>query len=211
MTTRTLITVIYSLTIAVTILWLLIEHGVCAQIHQENTELLRRLNDATERLAENQQRADRAASSTDQVSEANRVPSDVNSSGAKVQQLRGEIAKLLQAHQQAEALREDSRQTRIALESHKKEDRAARQAASGNVSSLQIVKAEYWTDHQRMDVTDELQDRIRGDNLKAIANNNIKGDPEFGQTKHLTIEYNFGGVTRTNEFRENDMIVLPAE
>ena len=62
-----------------------------------------------------------------------------------------------------------------------------------------------------MDVTDELQDRVRGDNLKAVASNNLKGDPEFGQTKHLTIEYNFGGVIMTNEFRENDMIVLPAQ
>ena len=62
-----------------------------------------------------------------------------------------------------------------------------------------------------MDVTDELQDRIRGDNLKAVAGNDIKGDPEYGQTKHLTIEYRFGGITRTNEFREGDVIVLPAQ
>jgi len=125
--------------------------------------------------------------------------------------LRSEIAGLLQQHQQTESLLEDTRQTRAALENRRKEDRAARRAANGNVSQLEIIKAEYWTDHTRMDVTGELQDRIRGDSLKAMASNNIKGDPEFGQTKHLTIEYRFGGVTRTNEFREGDVIVLPAE
>jgi hypothetical protein len=213
MKTRTLITIIYSLTIAVMAVWLLIEHSACGQIHRENTELLRHLNEATEKLAENQRRADRTASATDQVSDANGASLAASSPGAdgEMQQLRGEIAKLLELHQQAESLREDSRQTREALENRRKEDRAARRAASGSVSALQIIKAEYWTDNKRMDVTDELQDRVRGDNLKAVASNNLKGDPEFGQTKHLTIEYNFGGVIMTNEFRENDMIVLPAQ
>ena len=212
MKTGTLITIIYSLTLAVMALCLLIEHNACTQIHQENTELLRRLNEATEKLAENQQQSDRTGPATDQVSDVNGAPL-AHSAGAdgEMEQLRGEIAKLLDVHRQAESLREDARQTRVALADHKKEDRAARQAANPSVSALQIIKAEYWTDHQRMDVTGELQDRVRGDNLKAVASNNLKGDPEFGQTKHLTIEYNFGGVTRTNEFRENDMIVLPAE
>jgi len=49
------------------------------------------------------------------------------------------------------------------------------------------------------------------DTLKAIASNNLKGDPEFGQTKHLTVVYRFGGVTMTNEFREGDVVVLPNE
>jgi len=120
---------------------------------------------------------------------------------------------LLQQHQQAESLRDDTRQTRLALENRRKEDRAARRAATNPNGSqqLEILKAEYWTDHLRMDVTDELQDRIRGDSLKAVASNNLKGDPEFGQTKHLTIEYRFGGVTKTNEFREGDLIALLAE
>src|ERR1035441_1766649 len=82
---------------------------------------------------------------------------------------------------------------------------------ASKASQLQILKAEYWTDNARLDVTGELRDRIRGDSLKAIASNNIKGDPEFGQTKRLTVEYRFGGVTMTNEFREGDTIVIPTE
>ncbi len=213
MKTGTLITIVYSLTIGFMAVWLLIEHSACVQIHQENTELLRRLNEATEKLAENQQRSDRTALSTDPVSEANRgaLANDLPGVDGEAQQLRGEIDKLLKAHQQAETLREDSRQTRVALEDRKKADRAARRAANPTVSALQIIKAEYWTQNQRMDVTGELQDRVRGDNLKAYANNSINGDPEFGQVKHLTVEYSFGGVTRTNEFGEGQIIVLPAQ
>jgi hypothetical protein len=213
MKTGTLIAIIFSLTIVAMAGWLLVEHKACAQIHQENTELLRRLSEATEKLAANQQRQqDRAAHSIDQVSDnSSTLPSSASSPVAdtEVQRLRGEIAKMLEQHQQAESLREDARQTRAALDNRKNEERAARRAAGGNVSALQIIKAEYYTDNTRMDVTGELQDRVRGDNLKAVANNNIKGDPEFGQVKNLTIEYSIGGVTRTNQFREGEIISLP--
>jgi len=212
MKTRTLIAIIYSLTFAAIAVWWLLEHRACAQIHQENTALLRRLSEATEKLAENQRSPNGTAPSTEQVSDAS-APSTASLASAdeELPRLRSEVAGLLQQHQQTESLREDTRQTRAALENRRKEDRAARRAANGTASQLEIIKAEYWTDHTRMDVTDELQDRIRGDSLKAMASNNLKGDPEFGQTKHLTIEYRFGGVTRTNEFREGDVIVLPAE
>jgi len=62
-----------------------------------------------------------------------------------------------------------------------------------------------------MDVAAELRERIRGDELKAVASNNIKGDPEFGQVKHLTVVYRLAGVTRTNEFREGDLVILPGQ
>jgi len=212
MKTKTAITILYTLAFAAIAVWLLLEHRACAQLRQENTALLRRLNEATEKLAENQRVPDRTAPSTDNLSGAGApLAASPASADEELLRLRGHIGGLLQQHQQTESLREDTGQTREALEIRRKEDRAARRAANGNSSQLEIVKAEYWTDHTRMDVTGELQDRIRGDSLKAMAGNNIKGDPEFGQSKHLTIEYRFGGVTRTNEFREGDVIVLPAE
>jgi hypothetical protein len=212
MKTRTLIGIIYGLTFAAIAVWLLLERRACAQIHEENTALLRRLNEATERLAENQRLPERTAPATDNLSDAGAPLATSPASGdEELLRLRSEIAGLLQQHQQTESLLEDTRQTRAALENRRKEDRASRRAANGIVSQLEIIKAVYWTDHTRMDVTGELQDRIRGDSLKAMASNNIRGDPEFGQTKHLTIEYRFGGVTRTNEFREGEVIVLPAE
>jgi hypothetical protein len=212
MKTRTLIAIIYTLTFAGVAVWWLLEHRACAQIHQENTALLRRLNEVTEKLADNLRSRDRTAPPTDQVDASGAsLAASPPGAGEELVRLRSEVAGLLQQYQQSESLREDTRQTRGALENRRKEDREARRAANGNGSQLEIIKAEYWTDHTRMDVTDELQDRIRGDSLKAMASNNIKGDPEFGQVKHLTIEYRFGGVTRTNEFREGDVIVLPAE
>ncbi|PWU08231.1 MAG: hypothetical protein C5B50_30025 [Verrucomicrobia bacterium] len=212
MKTRTLIAIIYSLTFAGMAIWLLLEHRACAQIHQENTALLQRLSEATEKLSETQRSLDRAAPSANRMSEASApLAASPASAAEELPRLRSQVAALLQQHQQTESLREDARQTREALENRKKEDRAARRAANPNPSQLEIVKAEYWTEHTRLDVTDELQDRIRGDSLKAMASNNIKGDPEFGQTKHLTIEYRFGGITRTNEFREGDVIALPPE
>ncbi len=212
MKTSSLIAFVYSLAFAALAVWLLLEHRACAQMHQENTALLRRLNEATDKLAEIQRLPNRTPPPTDNLSDAGApLAAPPASADEELLRLRGEVAGLVQQHQQTESLREDTRLTRAALENRRKEDRAARRAANANGSQLEILKAEYWTDHTRMDVTDELQDRIRGDGLKAVASNNIKGDPEFGQTKHLTIEYRFGGVTRTNEFREGDAIVLPAE
>jgi hypothetical protein len=212
MKVKTLGAIIYCLTFATVAGWLLLERRACAQIHEDNTALLRRLNEAIEKLAQNQPPPETTALSTENLSgsEGSQV---AGAAGGEEElfRLRREIAGLLQQHQQAELLREDTRQTRVALENRRKEDRAARRAASGNVSQLEILQAQYWTDHTNLDVTEELQDRIRGDSLKAMANNKIKGDPEFGQTKHLTVQYRFGGVTRTNEFREGDVIVLPAE
>jgi hypothetical protein len=211
MNTRTLIAGIYGLTLAAIAVWLLLEHMACAQIHQENTALLQRLSEAIEKLAENQSLQDRTSPANDNLTASTPLAASLTSADPELLRLRSEIAGLFQQHQQMEQLREDTRQTFAALESRRKEDRMARRAANGIVSQLEVIKAEYWTDHTRMDVTEELQDRIRGDKLKAMASNNIKGDPEFGQVKHLTIQYRFGGVTRTNEFREGDVVVLPAE
>jgi hypothetical protein len=128
--------------------------------------------------------------------------------------LRGEVEVLREESKAIQTLREDTRQTRAAVETaaqNTSSNRAQRQnsASDSSGSKLQILRAVYGTDNAQLDVTDELQDRIRGDQLKAIASNNIKGDPEFGQVKHLTIEYSYGGVTFTNQFTENAFVQLP--
>lgn len=210
MKTRTLVAIVYSLMLPGIAVWLVVERRACAQIHEENKALFVRLNEATEKLAETQRLPERSASSIDNSPDTG-VPLAGSPASAELKRLRGEVAGLIQQHQQAESVREDTRQTRAVLENRRKEERAARRAAKANASQIEVVKAQYWTEHTNMDVTDELQDRIRGDSLKAMANNNIKGDPEFGQVKHLTIEYKFQGVPMTNEFREGDIIVLPPQ
>lgn len=130
--------------------------------------------------------------------------------------LRGEAQVLREESKAIEAVREDTRQTRAAQETaaqNRSSNPTQRQnsASGANGSQLQILRAVYGTANAQVDVTDELQDRIRGDSLKVIASNNIKGDPEFGQTKQLTIEYSYGGVTFTNQFTEGALVVLPPE
>ena len=128
--------------------------------------------------------------------------------------LRGEAEVLREESNAIETLREDTRRTRAAVETdvhNTSSDPAQRQnsATDSSESKLQILRAVYGTANAQVDVTDELQDRIRGDQLKAIASNNIKGDPDFGQVKHLTIEYSYAGVTFTNQFDEGAFVFLP--
>ena len=81
--------------------------------------------------------------------------------------------------------------------------------ATPNSSQFDVLSAQYWTDKTNLDVAAELRERIRGDSLKAVANNNIKGDPDFGEVKHLTVVYRYGSTLFTNEFREGEFVVLP--
>ena len=76
-------------------------------------------------------------------------------------------------------------------------------------SPLEILKAEYWTQKKRLDVTEELRKKITTNKLEVIASNDIKGDPEFGTGKKLTVEYRFDGITVTKEFTEGEKIVIP--
>jgi hypothetical protein len=80
---------------------------------------------------------------------------------------------------------------------------------SSGVSRLEILNAEYWTPKARLDVTEELRKRIAGNKLEAIASNQIKGDPEKGVVKKLTIEYRFDDITVAKEFTEGERIIIP--
>src|SRR5690348_2182938 len=103
MKTSTLIVIIYSLALGAIAVGLVVEHRACAQIHQENTALLRRLNEATEKLAENQRLPQRTAAPTDNLSDAGApLTASPASADEELLRLRGDIAGLLQQHQQTE-------------------------------------------------------------------------------------------------------------
>jgi hypothetical protein len=128
--------------------------------------------------------------------------------------LRGEVETLRQQSKEIETLRANTAEVRATAETAARNlDQAAnsRGTTTANGSQLEVLRADYWTENTNLDVAAELRERIRGDSLKAIASNNLKGDPDFGQTKHLTVVYRFGGMTMTNEFREGDFVVLPKE
>lgn len=76
-------------------------------------------------------------------------------------------------------------------------------------SKLEIIKAEYWTQKNRLDVTEELRRMIVDNKLETIASNEIKADPDKGTPKKLTIEYKFDGITVKKEFAERDKVILP--
>jgi hypothetical protein len=197
--------------------WLLAERSVCLQLAQENAALRQKsmamegLNAENQRLSNWVARAVLLPSRTNHPLEA---PQLADADTDELLRLRAKLDLLRQQTNEMGTLREDTQKLRAALENKLKNQSAGTRSppaerTTANGSQFEILKAEYWTDHERMDVTEELQDRIRADSLKAVASNNLKGDPEFGQVKHLTIEYRIGGVTMTNEFREGDVIVLP--
>ena len=76
-------------------------------------------------------------------------------------------------------------------------------------SDFKILKATYWTENESIDITEELRDLIAGNQLEITANNDLKGDPDPGTFKKLSIVYKIDGVTINKEFNEHDKIVIP--
>jgi hypothetical protein len=162
-------------------------------------------------LAENQ-RLSAMVTPVDEARPGELLETEAGSNEPELARLRNEVDALQQQYKELETLRADTVQARAAPD-HKRHN-AGRAANGGNGADgadFEILSAQYWTANTNMDVADELQDRVRGNRLRALASNNIKGDPEYGQTKRLTVVYRVGSVVRTNEFREGDMIVLPQE
>ena len=196
-----------------------VERQARLRLGQENRALHQQLSQMDGLIAESQRLSNLVAQANGSPSQPNGqsgAPSATDERLKEIVRLRGEVEGLRQQSQEIETLRADTRQVRTAQENALKAKNAGQAAQSNsgptsNGSQLEILKADYWTDRTNMDVAAELRERIRGDSLKAVASNNIKGDPEFGQVKHLTVVYRFGGVTRTNEFREGDLVILPRE
>jgi hypothetical protein len=200
-------------------IWVVVERQARFKLDQENKALHQQLSPMDEIIAENQRLSNLVAhanGSQSGRSEQLKAPAVPDERAKELLRLRGEVDGLRQQNKEIETLREDTREVRAARENGLKMQNAGQAARSNsgltsNGSQLEVLKAEYWTDNARMDVAAELRERIRGDGLKAVASNNIKGDPEFGQVKHLTVVYRLAGVTRTNEFREGDLVVLPGQ
>jgi hypothetical protein len=195
-----------------------VEHRASLRLGEENSALRRQLSQMDEAVVENQRLSDLVARMNASPSRANKLVDTSSVADERVKELvrlRDELEALRQQGKEMEVLRADTRQVRAqesALsKAHRAQEVTDHNATAGNAAQLEIVRAEYWTDRTNMDVATELTERIRGGRLRAIASNNIKGDPDFGQVKRLTVVYRFGGTTVTNEFREGDYVVLPPE
>jgi hypothetical protein len=196
-----------------------LEHQARLRLGEENTALREQLDRMAGLGAENERLSNLVAQAKSPQSlpnEQSKTQSLSDEQSLELLRLRGEVGVLRQQSKELETLREENRQARAALGSGHKTPNGGQAATTdkgmaANASPLQILKAEYWTDNARLDVTEELRGRITGDKLETTAGNDIKGDPEFGQVKHLTVEYSFAGVTMTNEVTEGERIVIPPQ
>jgi hypothetical protein len=74
---------------------------------------------------------------------------------------------------------------------------------------LTIERAVYGTANASVDVTDELRAAVKRGRLEVAASNEIKGDPDCGTVKTLTIRYQAWGVVVEKEFIEGETVSLP--
>jgi hypothetical protein len=196
-----------------------VERQARVKLDQENKALRQELSRMGGLAAENQRLSSLVAQAQGSPSQPSKQPEGAAPADERLKELlrlQGEVEVLRQQSKELTTLREDTRQVRATRESGFKTPTVGQAAqgvsgAGSNEPGLEILRAEYWTAHTNMDVAAELRERIGGDGLKAVASNNIKGDPEFGQSKHLTVVYRVGGITRTNEFQEGDLVILPGQ
>jgi hypothetical protein len=191
-----------------------LEHREQLRQTEDNRALRQQLSQMVNLLAINQPlsapavQVDRTTTGPRDVSE---TQTGSNPPTGELVRLRNEVDELREQYRQLETLRADTARTHAAIDQKRHNAGQAGDSSNADNPGFEIVSASYWTANTNMDVAAELQDRVRGNRLKAVASNNIKGDPEYGQTKHLTVVYRIGGVIRTNDFREGDVIVLPPE
>ncbi len=214
-----IVSLLCTLAAAGSVIGVAVERHACAKLVQENKALHLELTPLDEVVAENQRLSNLVAqvnTESSQPTQGLEMLSTTDGQKQEILRLRGEVQVLRQQAKELQALREDTRFVRAALNRRPGGQNTGLPATTSNGmtasgSQLEILQAEYWTANARMDVAGELRERIRDDRLKAVASNNIKGDPEFGQVKHLTVVYRAGGVVRTNEFREGDLVILPRD
>jgi hypothetical protein len=216
---RAIAAILCILAAAVLAVCLTFERQASAKLYADNNALLWQLRQMDELLAENQRLSNLVAivhTSPSRANEPSAAASSVDEPAKELARLRADVEMLRQQSKEIETLRADTLEVRAAAESAVKTKNASHlangsQSGSANASQFELVSADYWTEKTNLDVAAELRERIRGDSLKAIASNNLKGDPDFGQVKHLTVVYRSGGNVFTNEFREGDFVVLPKE
>jgi len=198
--------------------WVLVERQGCTTLAEENEAARQQLSQMDKLLAENQRLAKLIGETW--LSRMNQnAESPLSADERALVRLRAEVEALRDQSNEIAILRTDTRQVRAASETALATRKAAGQTANHiNISAnsagpngqqFELLSAQYWTGNTNLDVAAELRERIRGDGLKAVANNNLKGDPDFGEVKHLTVVYRYGDALFTNEFREGEFVVLP--
>lgn len=189
----------------------MLERQACLKLDAANDALNRQLSKMAELAAENRRLSKLLAQANDLRPHPNAATDERQEELAR---LRIQVEALRQQSSDFESLHSDTVATRAALDETRKVRRASRLASRPNPGAVnrapfEILAARYGTDRTNMDVVAELNDRIRGDSLKMVANNHLTGDLDYGHVKNLTVVYRFGGAVLTNQFREGDVVILP--
>jgi hypothetical protein len=217
--TRTIFIIICLLAAAGLALRVAAERETRIRLDQQGSALREQLSQMDQVIAENQRLSNLVAQAKDSPARPTsrpEVPLSTDVRSKELVRLRGEVEALRQQSKEIAALREDTRQVRAAQNSVPVTQSAGQVAATSsgtatNGSQFEILKAEYWTEKATLDVTGELTRKVLGEATNVVANNDLKGDPDLGHTKRLTVVYRIGDVTRTNEFREGQPVIFPGE
>jgi len=79
-----------------------------------------------------------------------------------------------------------------------------------NNKELVILKADYGSPTNSIDITDKLNGLIKNNKLTTIATNEVAGnDPHRGVVKNLNVKYKHNGLIITKKFREREAVELP--
>ena len=205
--------IIYIIIFVGIVIWQVVESQNCRRQGQEIIALQQQLRQITEVIREENGKMSNLVA---QARQSQILQTQRADQANELVQLRGEVSVLRQQTNEIEALRGEIYQVRMAFEGsanaqNLSQTATAKKRATSASTRLQILAAYYWTPNRAIDVTGQLNDQIVGDKLEVIAGNNLRGDPEYGQTKTLTVLYNFDGVTRTNQVREGELLMLPEQ
>ena len=205
--------VVLTCTIAALAVGVALEHQACLKLEAENNALRGQLQKMGELTAENQRLSNLLNAGHAQTIGSTNLNATSGGDGAELARLRSEIKQFSQRSNEVETLRADTLATSAALKEAHDAHRNSRTTSHNNTaassSSFEVLTASYGTESTNLDVAAELNDRVHNEGLKAIANNNMAGDPDPGHVKSLTVVYRSGGRLMTNQFHENDIVILP--
>lgn len=107
-------------------------------------------------------------------------------------------------------------QSMLNLKAIRDQDKAVLEAGNikggiiiGPLESFDLLAAEYWTPNKKLDVTNQLKERISNSKLKVTASNDIAGDPEIYVWKYLTVFYKKDGMFFVKTVKEGEELSIP--
>jgi len=77
------------------------------------------------------------------------------------------------------------------------------------ISPIEIIEASYGSTLNKYDVTSKLKSMVKAGRLKAVASNNINGDPDVGVRKILKVKYRTNFGEQVVEIMEDQTLDIP--